>query len=64
MILVCMAVDRYMCAMHPDKYHQHSSKKVRLLEFFYQLDYYAKCGILLSSAYNYDWLQKILSFDH
>lgn len=27
-ILVCMAVDRYMCALHPDKYQQHSSKKV------------------------------------
>lgn len=27
-ILICMAVDRYMCALHPEKYHQHSSKKV------------------------------------
>ncbi|XP_054738919.1 uncharacterized protein LOC129245004 [Anastrepha obliqua] len=26
-ILVCMAVDRYMCALHPRKYYQHSSKK-------------------------------------
>lgn len=23
-----MAVDRYLCALHPEKYHQHSSKKV------------------------------------
>lgn len=27
-ILVCMAVDRYTCALYPQKYHQHSSKKV------------------------------------
>lgn len=27
-ILICMAVDRYMCALHPEKYHLHSSKKV------------------------------------
>lgn len=27
-ILICMAVDRYMCALHPEKYHQLSSKKV------------------------------------
>lgn len=27
-ILVCMAVDRYMCALHPRRYYQHSSKKV------------------------------------
>ncbi|XP_037956671.1 5-hydroxytryptamine receptor 1D-like [Teleopsis dalmanni] len=26
-ILVCMAVDRYMCALHPRRYYQHSSKK-------------------------------------
>uniref|UniRef100_A0A336LJ54 CSON005263 protein n=1 Tax=Culicoides sonorensis TaxID=179676 RepID=A0A336LJ54_CULSO len=26
-ILVCMAVDRYMCALHPKRYHLHSSKK-------------------------------------
>ncbi|XP_055390338.1 beta-3 adrenergic receptor isoform X2 [Condylostylus longicornis] len=26
-ILVCMAVDRYMCALHPTRYHMHSSKK-------------------------------------
>ncbi|XP_070505572.1 trace amine-associated receptor 1 [Chironomus tepperi] len=26
-ILVCMAVDRYTCALYPHKYHQHSSKK-------------------------------------
>ena len=30
-ILVCMAVDRYTCALYPHKYHQHSSKKVSLL---------------------------------
>lgn len=29
-ILVCMAVDRYTCALYPHKYHQHSSKKVSL----------------------------------
>lgn len=28
MILVFMAVDRYTCMLHPDKYHKHSSKKV------------------------------------
>lgn len=27
-ILVCMAIDRYMCMLHPHRYHQHSSKKV------------------------------------
>lgn len=27
-ILICMAVDRYMCALHPEKYQLHSSKKV------------------------------------
>lgn len=27
-ILICMAVDRYICALHPEKYQQHSSKKV------------------------------------
>ncbi|CRL05781.1 CLUMA_CG018809, isoform A [Clunio marinus] len=27
-ILVCMAVDRYTCALYPQKYHQHSSKKL------------------------------------
>lgn len=32
-ILVCMAADRYMCAMHPLTYHQHSSKKVNYLNF-------------------------------
>ncbi|KAM7345395.1 uncharacterized protein ACRADG_011716 isoform 1-T3 [Cochliomyia hominivorax] len=26
-ILVCMAIDRYMCALHPRRYYQHSSKK-------------------------------------
>ncbi|XP_055705323.1 trace amine-associated receptor 1 [Phlebotomus papatasi] len=26
-ILVCMAVDRYLCSLHPDRYRQHSSKK-------------------------------------
>ncbi|XP_073846517.1 uncharacterized protein [Musca autumnalis] len=26
-ILVCMAVDRYMCSLHPRRYYQHSSKK-------------------------------------
>lgn len=29
-ILVCMAVDRYLCALHPRRYHQHSSKKVNI----------------------------------
>jgi len=28
MILVFMAVDRYTCMLHPEKYHKHSSKKV------------------------------------
>ena len=35
-ILVCMAIDRYMCALHPDKYHQHSSKKVNIWHRFYR----------------------------
>ncbi|XP_055312764.1 5-hydroxytryptamine receptor 1D [Sitodiplosis mosellana] len=26
-ILICMAVDRYMCALHAEKYQMHSSKK-------------------------------------
>ncbi|XP_013113447.2 dopamine receptor 2 [Stomoxys calcitrans] len=26
-ILICMAVDRYMCSLHPRRYYQHSSKK-------------------------------------
>ncbi|XP_059607792.1 trace amine-associated receptor 1 [Phlebotomus argentipes] len=26
-ILVCMAIDRYLSALHPNRYHQHSSKK-------------------------------------
>ncbi|XP_073995994.1 trace amine-associated receptor 8c isoform X3 [Rhodnius prolixus] len=26
-ILVCMAVDRYACMLHPGKYHKHSTKK-------------------------------------
>lgn len=30
MILVFMAVDRYTCMLHPDKYHKHSSKKVSI----------------------------------
>lgn len=32
-ILICMAVDRYMCALHPEKYHQLSSKKVSYVLF-------------------------------
>ncbi|KAF4518383.1 hypothetical protein B566_EDAN018977 [Ephemera danica] len=28
-ILICMAIDRYMCMLHPVRYHRHSSKKVR-----------------------------------
>ena len=29
-ILVCMAVDRYMCMLHPHRYHnRQASKKVR-----------------------------------
>lgn len=27
-ILVCMAIDRYLYLLHPDTYHKHSSKKV------------------------------------
>lgn len=27
-ILVCMAVDRYVCMLHPHRYHKHSSKRV------------------------------------
>ena len=30
-ILICMAIDRYMCTLHPARYHKHASKKVRLL---------------------------------
>ncbi|XP_034234077.1 trace amine-associated receptor 1-like, partial [Thrips palmi] len=26
-ILICMAMDRYMCMLHPVRYHRHSSKK-------------------------------------
>ncbi|XP_049961912.1 trace amine-associated receptor 1-like [Schistocerca serialis cubense] len=26
-ILICMAIDRYMCTLHPSRYHRHSSKK-------------------------------------
>ncbi|XP_022908743.2 trace amine-associated receptor 8c isoform X1 [Onthophagus taurus] len=26
-ILICMAMDRYMCMLHPARYHKHSSKK-------------------------------------
>ncbi|XP_069704974.1 trace amine-associated receptor 1 isoform X1 [Periplaneta americana] len=26
-ILICMAMDRYMCMLHPVRYHKHSSKK-------------------------------------
>ncbi|KAK2584076.1 hypothetical protein KPH14_006521 [Odynerus spinipes] len=26
-ILVCMAIDRYVCMLHPHRYHRHSSKK-------------------------------------
>lgn len=29
-ILVCMAIDRYLFLLHPNTYHKHSSKKVRL----------------------------------
>jgi len=29
-ILICMAIDRYMCMLHPARYHKHASKKVRL----------------------------------
>ncbi|XP_068083217.1 trace amine-associated receptor 8c [Anabrus simplex] len=27
-ILICMAIDRYMCMLHPARYHRHSSKKL------------------------------------
>lgn len=27
-ILVCMAIDRYVCMLHPHRYHKHSSKRV------------------------------------
>lgn len=30
-ILVCMAVDRYTCALYPHQYHHYSSKKVKNL---------------------------------
>ncbi|XP_066909719.1 trace amine-associated receptor 8c-like, partial [Halyomorpha halys] len=26
-ILVCMAIDRYTCMLHPGRYHKHSTKK-------------------------------------
>ncbi|KAG8035048.1 hypothetical protein G9C98_001538 [Cotesia typhae] len=26
-ILICMAIDRYVCMLHPHRYHRHSSKK-------------------------------------
>ncbi|XP_031332828.1 trace amine-associated receptor 7d-like [Photinus pyralis] len=26
-ILICMAMDRYLCMLHPARYHKHSSKK-------------------------------------
>ncbi|RZC34435.1 amine receptor [Asbolus verrucosus] len=28
-ILICMAMDRYLCMLHPARYHKHSSKKVK-----------------------------------
>ena len=28
-ILICMAIDRYVCVLYPRKYSRHSSKKVR-----------------------------------
>ncbi|GAB0100945.1 trace amine-associated receptor 1 [Sergentomyia squamirostris] len=26
-ILICMAIDRYLCCLYPERYHHHSSKK-------------------------------------
>jgi len=36
-ILVCMAIDRYVCMLHPHRYHKHSSKRVRLFCCLYSL---------------------------
>lgn len=36
-ILVCMAVDRYMCALYPRRYYLHSSKKVDLIKRGFQI---------------------------
>lgn len=44
-ILVCMAVDRYACALYPQQYHQHSSKKVRgsiCIIYFMKLTFFNK----------------------
>ncbi|KAL2726992.1 trace amine-associated receptor 9 isoform X1 [Vespula squamosa] len=41
-ILVCMAIDRYVCMLHPHRYHRHSSKKLRIAnEENAQEDYYS-----------------------
>ncbi|EFN69328.1 Neuropeptide FF receptor 2 [Camponotus floridanus] len=31
-ILVCMAIDRYVCMLHPHRYHKHSSKRSLKME--------------------------------
>ncbi|GLV41767.1 uncharacterized protein CBL_12056 [Carabus blaptoides fortunei] len=43
-ILICMAMDRYLCMLHPARYHKHSSKKVSRS----RLDY----TIIGTSVYN------------
>lgn len=35
-ILVCMAIDRYICLLHPTRYHRHSSKKVCIYYLYFQ----------------------------
>lgn len=36
-ILVCMAIDRYVCLLHPARYHRHSSKKVSFSTFIFTI---------------------------
>lgn len=35
-ILICMAMDRYLCMLHPARYHKHSSKKASTNPHFQQ----------------------------
>ena len=50
-ILVCMAIDRYVCMLHPHHYHKHTSKKVRsfchvaLLFFFLLSNDVLECSL-------------------
>lgn len=50
-ILVCMAVDRYICALHPKRYHLHSSKKVFLFIVLYNYANIVLYSILLRLSF-------------